>query len=397
MKKLLSIGLILFLMNSLVGSTEQDFVDANNELAFKVSRQLDSEKNYVFSPYAIYSFLGILQLGSDSEQLSNELAVIFDFPENKEVLARTFGSINRKITKDSVVSFPISLWLDRSKSIKPSLRSILTENFNFQYELVDVTKLQEVAGAMNRWLQKSSGGRLANSIVADELSSINNLTSSILNVALFDETWAEEFDADRNSFAPFKLADETNINACFMNRESEEYVYHRTNEYEACTAFYVNRKYSLVLIKAIKPKSLNKFSLTDLKGIIANTKKGRESYSLVRVNLFLPKFDFDFNLRIESVLAHVGINSIFENYVKCLVEEVSVRIEIMRMYAGIKVHEKGSQVVSNMITHFASYGTGSYVTPVRITFRLDEEFLFYIINEETGLILFAGKVVDPSN
>ena len=67
----------------------------------------------------------------------------------------------------------------------------------------------------------------------------------------------------------------------------------------------------------------------------------------------------------------------------------NLRISTVIHEAFVKVDEKGTEAA-------AATALGISATSVPPRVAIDRSFVFLIVHEETGLILFAGRVVDPT-
>jgi serpin B len=120
------------------------------------------------------------------------------------------------------------------------------------------------------------------------------------------------------------------------------------------------------------------------------------------VNLLLPKFKFDADVRLNGALALLGMPSAFDhesadfsgvngsNTKDENQEGLFIQHAIHRAF--IDVDEEGTQAAA--ATTVAKTVTSAAMRPTE--FNADHPFLFFIQDEGTGAILFMGRVADPS-
>ena len=117
------------------------------------------------------------------------------------------------------------------------------------------------------------------------------------------------------------------------------------------------------------------------------------------VHLKLPKFEITFNWDVESDLRRLGLSLPFSRQVGdlrglCEKEDGSRRPTFLSKVAHkaiVKVNEEGTEAAA---VSGAVRGGG---TPSDIVqFKADHPFTFLIMEEGSGVIVFAGHVLDPT-
>ncbi|MFA5642339.1 MAG: serpin family protein, partial [Bacteroidales bacterium] len=113
-----------------------------------------------------------------------------------------------------------------------------------------------------------------------------------------------------------------------------------------------------------------------------------------KLDLFLPKFKFDYEIEFNDILKKMGITDAFipklANFSRISSEQELVISKVLQKTA-IEVNEKGSEAAA-----VTSVGIGVTSMPPKNEFRVNRPFVFVISEKFTGTILFAGKVEVPS-
>ena len=104
----------------------------------------------------------------------------------------------------------------------------------------------------------------------------------------------------------------------------------------------------------------------------------------------IPKFKFDFGCNLNNALQNLGIRHVFTDSAEFpLLSKSELKISDVVQKAGIEVNEEGT----------VAYAATEITIDLRIGFDAefiaDRPFLFFIEDEETRTILFAGKVENP--
>ncbi|CAL4994113.1 unnamed protein product [Urochloa decumbens] len=119
----------------------------------------------------------------------------------------------------------------------------------------------------------------------------------------------------------------------------------------------------------------------------------------------VPRFKLSFGGSIVNNLKSLGLNLAFDPFMASMTEMVKEEATEGRMYvddvihkAVIEMNEEGSvaaaAVESDDDMGFSLYD--DYEPPKPVDFVADHPFAFFIIEETSGAIVFAGHVLDPS-
>ena len=119
-----------------------------------------------------------------------------------------------------------------------------------------------------------------------------------------------------------------------------------------------------------------------------------------RVNIFLPKFKFDSEYEMSSVLTGMGMKLAFDmnnadfSGMANLMPGKNLFIGGVFHKAWIDTNEEGTEAAA--ATGVAMMQTATAIEePEPKDFRADHPFLFVIQDNKTGQILFMGRVSDP--
>lgn len=193
----------------------------------------------------------------------------------------------------------------------------------------------------------------------------------------------------------FYLRDGGSKNISTMNQELT-CQYSEGRRYRAATLPYGNQAFNMTIIlpkEGFLPEDLFTLlepisSTTNNWSIIINDKRTS------KLDLFLPKFKFDYEIEFNDIFKKMGITDAFipklANFSRISSEQELVISKVLQKTA-IEVNEKGSEAAA-----VTSVGTGVTSMPPKNEFRVNRPFVFVISEKFTGTILFAGKVEVPS-
>jgi serpin B len=112
------------------------------------------------------------------------------------------------------------------------------------------------------------------------------------------------------------------------------------------------------------------------------------------VDVALPKFTTRSTLNLKDALTALGMPIAFTDaadFTRLTDERVQVGQVVQRVY--LSVAEKGTEAAA--ATGIGVVGTGA-MAPPPLSIRFDHPFLFLIRDTQTGAILFASQIQDPT-
>ena len=113
----------------------------------------------------------------------------------------------------------------------------------------------------------------------------------------------------------------------------------------------------------------------------------------VEIDVWFPKFQYSWDIELKQLLSSMGmaiafsktdadfskINADYQLYITKVIHKTF-----------IKVDEEGTEAAA-----VTSVGIGMSAMPVTLEFHANRPFLYFITEEDTGAILFIGKVENP--
>ena len=121
-----------------------------------------------------------------------------------------------------------------------------------------------------------------------------------------------------------------------------------------------------------------------------------ESPKMYGIHLYLPRFEIEYEINLNNALTAAGVGAIFQygdltNMTAAGDMEVSEVIQ--KLY--VKVDEAGTEAAA---VTAAFLGPGCCAGPPprpELTVRFEKPFVFAIVHEESGIVLFIGEVYKP--
>jgi serpin B len=251
---------------------------------------------------------------------------------------------------------------------------------------------------INDWAADVTNNKITEVISPD---TINEQTRLMLtNAVYFKGEWAHAFDVEDTSPEKFFLTPDKSIEVPMMSQRGE-FGYAHADGVRVLVMPYRGDELSMVCILPDKKDGLAELE-SRLDGKTLSQWTASAVGNTVELPVEIPKFKFENAHDLEPALAAMGITAAFDS----ATADFS-RIDGVKPVAGAVNRLFVDQVFQNALIDVNEEGTeAAAVTTMTVTeskevreaprFRADHPFLFLIQENETGLILFIGRVVDPS-
>ena len=234
-------------------------------------------------------------------------------------------------------------------------------------------------GVINQWGSDHTEGMIEEAISEDEFNP--DAVSYLLNALYFKGEWTHKFNAAWTKRCQF---DGGQKEAQIMQQESE-FSYTENRVYQSIILPYGNKAYQMTVFLPRWGKTIDDVIL-ELKG--KSWDDLQQNYGSSHVYLFLPKFETSTDMRLEDIMASLGMPNAFEGgygFNKFCNENVF--IGMMKQTAKIKLDEEGSE--ASAVTVIETRKDAS--VPKYAEFVADRPFLYMISERSTGAIFFIGQ------
>uniref|UniRef100_A0A0E0F3X2 Serpin domain-containing protein n=1 Tax=Oryza meridionalis TaxID=40149 RepID=A0A0E0F3X2_9ORYZ len=396
-------------------------------LALSLARRIQAggapDGNLVFSPLSVYAALALVAAGAGGDTLAELLGVLG--AGSRDELAGLAGRLAGQALADRSraggprVSFVSGVWHDKTRTLSPSFRDAAVQSFMAETRAADFReKPGEAVNQINAWARKATN-KLIDSVIDGGLPADNDVV--VANAVYFKGKWKDPFTKALTKTGKFHRLDGAAVDASFMQRGT----YYDTGDYIAChDGFKVLRlpyddERRRSPASPPPPPSTPRFSLCvflpdardglwDLLDEIASTPGFLQAKLPTRhasVGEFkLPKFKLTFSGDIAGVLRGLGLDATFSDgeadFSKMVEDDGGRRPLSMRSLvhkAVIEVNEEGTEAAASALNMVCGMSMTPEPPPVVVDFVADHPFAFFVIEETTGAVVFAGHVLDPSS
>jgi serpin B len=380
-----------------------DLVQGNNGFAFDLYHTIiqNDHGNLIYSPYSISLAFSMAYAGARGETEAQMAEVLRYLPQQTHHLA--FNALDQHFTSlgrdsenednDDLKGEPFQLnianaiWGQQGYPFKEEYLEVLAQNYGAGLRTVDFTEDPEAARqAINRWIEEQTQDRIQDILPPGVIDALTRLV--LANAIYFKGSWLFPFSEPATQFGPFTLLDGSQVNVPLMRRSNTFLRYLQRDGYQAALLPYTGDAIQMLVILPDSGQFEEVESRLDPE-FVDNIwqEAARQDLTLV-----MPKLDFESELSLKELLIEMGMTAPFGAAdFGGIAGEDELFISNALHKANITVDEKGTEAAA--ATVIVMPGSAPIEEPIEL--RLDRPFIFAILEQETGSILFLGRVMNP--
>uniref|UniRef100_A0A0E0JGT8 Serpin domain-containing protein n=1 Tax=Oryza punctata TaxID=4537 RepID=A0A0E0JGT8_ORYPU len=358
-------------------------------------------RNFIVSPLSFHAALALVADGARGKT-QRELLGFLGSPSLAELHRSATTRLVARLRHLPQTSFACGVWVDRGHALTPEFMDAASSRYAAVAEPADfATQPEQARERVNAFVSDATKG-----LIRDVLppNSVRSSTVVVLaNAVYFKGRWSLPFHPWATFHAPFHPLDGGAVRAPFMTTDIpfERHVaafpgftalklpYKNDGDGVPQAAFYM-----LLLL----PDSNGALKLADLYDMAVTTpefikKHTPAAKSPVR-RLMVPKFKFSFKFEAKSDMQKLGVTQAFlgGDFAGMVTGGDGLVIAGVYHQATIEVDELGTVAAASTAVAMMQQG-GRSRPPV--DFVADRPFLFAVVEELTGAVLFLGHVVNP--
>jgi serpin B len=384
-----------------VSADDRDrFASDSRDFALDLYGQVSGNKGNVFiSPYSVRIALAMVYAGAEGKTKS-EMADALKFTLADSTLHRAFNATDLALAERPNEVEPTEKGDKNTGEVKLHLvnGAFLQKGMEFKKPFLDTLASNYGAGlfaadfkgnaererlAINDWVEAQTATRIKDLLDPKAVSALTRFV--LVNTVYFKGSWANPFMTEYTKDAAFH-APSGDVTVRMMSGGAEKYA--EGDGYVAVELSYVAPALRMLIV------------LPD-EGRFEEIEKGfdREFFDGVRaalgnqsVSLALPKFTFEFGVKLNDAMKALGIEQAFvlgDADFSGITGDKSLYVDGIIHKTFVAVDERGTEAAAATAVVGAA---GSVPKPV----TCDRPFLFVIYDEPTGQILFLGRLTDPT-
>jgi serpin B len=371
-----------------------------NAFAVQMYQQLYAKEqgNIFFSPYSIVAALGMTDAGARGEtsrQIRDALSVTLE----GDTLYAAMNGLDLSLTGHTSSTNGLKLnvvnttWVQKGMTFIPAYLDLLARYYGAGVNLLDFAREPEPSRiVINTWVADQTNQKIKDLLIPGTISSATMLV--LTNAIYFLADWLNQFDADLTRDENFTRLDNTIVSVPLMQLGETgkmiKMMYGRVGNACAIDLPYKGNRLCMTVILPDNGAfdafqgSLSAQNVTSLIGALDST-------DLLPVRL--PKFKFTSgSISLVAPLIALGMTAAFTGAADFsgIFGTRNISISDVIHKAFISVDEKGTEAAAATAVIFERT---SNPTP---SFVANRPFLFVIRDRLTGVILFMGRILDPT-
>ncbi|XP_029156604.1 uncharacterized protein LOC114929280 isoform X2 [Nylanderia fulva] len=349
--------------------------------------------NVLLSPISIKLALVLLYEGAQ-DQTARELAEVMQLPLSVLATREKFNNILKSLQAQSpayALNIGSRIYIDNNVLTRQRYAATIKTFYNTDVINANLSDTHTIATKVNSWVNNITNGHIEKMI--DDEKSLENSVMLIVNGLFFKGAWRRKYFAPENTrVSKFHLNPNQSVNVSYMHCVARFY-YAESSRLDAkiLRIPYDGSKFAMYIVLPHTLTGVNHIVNQINSYILASDMWNMQELPL---NVWIPKFKFEFTSHLEHTLRELGIRDIFDD-TALLTGIAKTKRASRHLQVSDVVHKTGIEVNEN--------GTVAYAaTEVQIgnkieegTFHANHPFVFYIEDETTATILYIGIVQNP--
>ena len=377
-------------LNPVQTDEAMNVVSASNLFGTELYLKLSGEKgNVLISPFSVFTALAMAYEGARGET-AKEMGLVLHLPANDSKRREAFRTLLLNMERLGGIKLTVAnaLWVQRGYPVRKDYVDVIRRYYLGEARELDFQNDPESAErTINEWVREETNGKIEN--IVGNLDPLTRLI--ITNAVYFRANWSSRFRPEDTRNERFTLPSGEKITVPMMHQLGE-FNYTETEEVQVLEMPYEDSSFSMVIILPRKMDGLSGVERSLSPAFIGNL---LEKLHPENVSVAIPKFEFRESYPLSDVLREMGIRSAFtDNANFSGISEKPIAISDIRHKTFISVAENGTEAAAATAVTFTVVSVREEGQEYKV-FRADHPFLFLIVDRESGLVLFIGRLEDP--
>ncbi|CAN6371467.1 unnamed protein product [Urochloa humidicola] len=380
----------------------------------------DEGDNLVFSPLSIHVTLALMSTAAAGDTLA-EILRVAGAPSREALAAFVRATVIDRVLADQSaiggpsISFACGAWTDKRWPLRPAYVDAVVGTFKGNCWAVDFAqKPTESRKQINACVAKATRNLITE--VLDPKDK-NPLTAHVIaNAIYFKGEWRNPFKKEYTVDREFHRLDESTVDVPFLQSWSSQMIACHNGFKVLKMPYQMMEEFNWKLYDTLPKFSMCVFLPDDRSGLGILVEKIASSPNFLHHHLptefvpvgqfRLPKFMLAFKRTINEDLQNLGLCLPFDDekadMSEMLLKEDTRGVCVNRVIhkAVIEMNEEGSEAAAVTVESDDDMGFSLYddfpPPPKPVNFVADHPFAFFIVEETSGAVVFAGHVLDPS-
>jgi serpin B len=378
----------------------EQLVQGNNRFAFDLYQAIRENDggNLIYSPYSISLAFSMVYAGARG-QTEAEMAQVLHFL-SQDVHHPAFNALDQRLAAltrsddegEESGRFQLNIanavWGQIGLPFEDAYLAILAEQYGAGLRASDFERQPEEARQeINGWIAEQTADRIRDILPPGAIDPLTRLV--LANAIYFNAAWRFPFDADATQDGPFTLLDGSQVTAPLMRQGAARIRYAEGMNYQAVAIPYTERGVEMVVIL---PQT-GEFETVEAALGAEFVQQVRRQAELREVQLTMPRFEFETDLDLKALLTSLGMQNSFTPSADfsgiVAIDDLYISDALHR--GTITVDEEGTEAAAATVIVMEVTGM-----PETAVVTLDRPFILAIVAEDSGAVLFLGRVMNPA-
>lgn len=369
--------------------TTCELTAANGNFAIDIFKKIHNDapaENMFISPFSISTALTMTVNGANGPTLGdmrNTLKINGLDPATVNASYKELLEVLPNLDPKTKLKLANSIWPQIDYPVLPSFLDLNAEFFNSEVVPVDF-KAPAVIAQVNGWVENNTDG-----LIKETLKELPpDVVMLLINAIYFKGAWKTEFDPADTHTADFFTASGP-VPVEMMHITESDFAYFETEVFQAIDLPYGDSIFSMSVFLPKQGHDVNEL-IAEMNADSWDNWLG--NFETKPVQLFLPKFKMEFDIKLKRTLSDMGMALAFSDaadFTK-MIDGGGVKIDDVIHKAFVEVNEQGTEAAAVTVV-VSIFNSASFVPTVNV----NKPFIFVIRDNHTNSILFMGKMTAP--
>lgn len=374
-----------------LSADEKELIISVNKFSFDLFKEIalqNTSQNLFISPFSVNMALSMALNGADSMTLLNmQKSLRYDVLERLEInkAFNKFTPFLQQVDGKVKLSLAHTVWYNEKLEVQPLFRDMMIAYYHANVESLDFSS-NKAAKTINKWIENETGRKVKELIKDVKPDEVVYLVSTIH----FKGSWTFPFNKEMSKPGTFYFEDGKSIDAEMMFTDKAAYRYYNDTRKTLIDIPYGNLQYSMTILLPHEGDSIS--------GIVQTLTSNELQEALMHTDtvsyyLQMPKFKIKYSTELKGPLIALGMKEAF-NDKACFPGFSSTApawISNVLHNASIEVNEEGTEASAAAGSIIKNQSSGSTQSV-----SLNRPFIFFIRENHSGAILFAGMLTNPA-
>ena len=342
-----------------------------------------AEGDYIVSPLSMQFLLGMILNGAQGETAAEICKVLGYGADGVDDVNEYVSSMLEQLPamdKQTTLSIANGIFVNAPYPLKDNYKKTVGKYYDAEVTNLNFQDKENSLNTINSWCAEHTNDLIPK--IIDEVKP--DILAYHLNALYFKSQWRYPFD--KKATEPEIFTDESGAKKEVSMMKQKVYTpYAESDIFSAVLLPYGNWAFSMLVLL---PKSGH--TVSDITAALskADWQTVLHSFDMCDVDLWLPKFETNNEIKLNDILSEMGMSLAFKPMQANLsaMSDFASHLDFVKQVGGIKVEESGIEAAA-----VSGSGTGLTSLPDKVELRADHPFLYLITEHTTGAVLFAGR------